>query len=204
MDDPESGDREPRPRGRGWEDLESSVALLGRARGGDRKALEQLFGRYYAPLCRWASGRLPRQARSLVDTRDLVQETLLKTLQRIHDFEPRGDGALQAYLRRALKNRIHDEMRKLVRSPEMTTFSDGDADPAPSPLAQAIGAELLDSYDRALAELREEDRAAIVARIELGFDYDKVAHTLRKPSPDAARMAVSRALVKLAKEMGRE
>ena len=36
------------------------------------------------------------------------------------------------------------------------------------------------------------------------YDYDQVALSLGKPSRDAARMAVSRALLRLAREMGRE
>jgi RNA polymerase sigma-70 factor (ECF subfamily) len=45
------------------------------------------------------------------------------------------------------------------------------------------------------------DRKAIIARIELGLPYTDVAQALGKPSVAAAHVAVSRALVKLAKEM---
>ena len=58
-------------------DTESSLALLERARAGDRQALETLTARYLPRLRRWASGRLPRWARDLADTEDLVQETVL-------------------------------------------------------------------------------------------------------------------------------
>ena len=55
-------------------DPESSVELLERARAGDSDALDRLLGRYLPRLRRWASGRLPRRARDLSDTDDLVQE----------------------------------------------------------------------------------------------------------------------------------
>jgi RNA polymerase sigma-70 factor (ECF subfamily) len=42
---------------------------------------------------------------------------------------------------------------------------------------------------------------ASIPRVEFGLSYAEVAETLGKPSADAARMAVVRALVKLAKEM---
>jgi DNA-directed RNA polymerase specialized sigma24 family protein len=72
-----------------------------------------------------------------------------------------------------------------------------------SPLDQAIGSEAVDRYEAALARLRPEDREAIVARVEMDCSYGEVAQALGKPSPDAARMAVSRALVRLAEEMKR-
>src|SRR4051794_16651827 len=90
---------------------ESSINLLDRARAGDDAALNALVARYLPRLRRWASGRLPQWARDMADTQDLVQETVLQTFRRIEGFEYRGDGALQAYLRQAVMNRIRDELR---------------------------------------------------------------------------------------------
>ena len=47
------------------------------------------------------------------------------------------------------------------------------------------------------------EREVIVARVEMGCDYAAIADMFSKPSADAARMAVSRALVHLAEEMHR-
>jgi DNA-directed RNA polymerase specialized sigma24 family protein len=77
--------------------LESTFHLISRARAGDRDALERLFARHAGPLQRWASGRLPKWARQLSDTDDLVQDALVQTFKRIGEFEPRGVGALQAW-----------------------------------------------------------------------------------------------------------
>lgn len=98
-------------------DPESSLELLERAKDGDAAALDRLLTRYLRPLQRWASGRLPRWARDLSDTRDLVQETLVQTLRNIWTFRPRREGALQAYLRQAVMNRIRDEIRRSRRRP---------------------------------------------------------------------------------------
>ena len=108
------------PQGSGRTDPESTFRLLDRARSGDQEALERLFGRYLRPLQRWARGRLPGWARDLADTDDLVQDTLVQTFKKIDGFEPRGVGALQAYLRQAVLNRIRDELRRKRRRPEMT------------------------------------------------------------------------------------
>jgi RNA polymerase sigma-70 factor (ECF subfamily) len=70
-----------------------------------------------------------------------------------------------------------------------------------SPLEAAIGIETLERYEGALSRLTDEERDAVVTRVEFGLSYAEVAEALGKPSADAARMAVVRALVKLANEM---
>ena len=183
---------------------ESSIELLRRAKVGDAAALDRLCARYMLPLHRWATGRLPRWARDLLDTDDLVQDTIVGVLPRLEVFEFRHDGALQAFLRAALLNRIREEIRKTGRRPRRAAAEIERADPAASPLEEVLGLEAVAQYEAALARVSEDDRAAIVARIEMHCSYEEVSEALGKPSPDAARMAVSRALLRLAKEMRRE
>jgi len=187
----------------GPSDPESTFHLIARARAGDADALEQLFRRHLTPLQRWASGRLPHWARDLADTDDLVQDTLVQTFKRIDSFEPRRVGALQAYLRQAVLNRIRDELRRKGRQAELTELDGLEVDRSKSPLEQAIGKEAVDRYDRALERLKPEEREAIVARVELGYSYRELAVVLDKPTAEAARKAAQRALVRLAEEMKR-
>jgi RNA polymerase sigma-70 factor, ECF subfamily len=182
---------------------DTTFKLLARVRGGDQAALESLFARYLVPLRRWASGRLPQYARSAADTQDLVQETLLQTFKKIETFEPQREGALQAYLRQALLNRIRDELRRFRRRPGIETLDSGVLDDTPTPLDQAIGSEAVARYEAALDRLKPIEREAIIARVEMGCTYDELAEALGKPTPDAARKAAQRALVRLAHEMGR-
>lgn len=132
-----------------------------------------------------------------------MQETLAQTLRRIDMFEPRHEGALQAYLRQALVNRIRDEVRRLNRYPAPAPLAESDrfADPAASPLEEAIGTEALERYEAAMGRLKPEERELIIARVEMQQSYQQIAATHGKASPDAARMAVTRALVRLAEEM---
>ena len=183
---------------------DATIHLLERARSGDQVALEALFARYLKPLRRWASGRLPRWARDVADTQDLVQETLLQTFRRMDGFEARREGALQAYLRQALMNRIRDELRRFDRRGHAAALDPQAPDAGPSPLDAAIGSEQSERYERALARLRETDREAIIARVELGCSYDEMAAALGKPSADAARKAAQRAVVRLIEEMKRD
>jgi len=68
-------------------DCKTSVRLFIRARDGDDTALNELLGRYLPKLRRWAAGRLPRAARDLNDTDDIVQETLIKALRHVGSFD---------------------------------------------------------------------------------------------------------------------
>lgn len=183
---------------------ETTVRLLERFRAGDDGALEMLIARYRGPLKRWASGRLPAWARDGIETQDLVQETLVQTLRTIGTFEPRREGAFQAYLRQALMNRIRDEVRRVRRRRGPADGLDSNIeDRAPSPLEQAIGQQAVDRYEAALARLRPEEREAIIGRVELGYSYEELAASLNKPTADAARKAAQRALVRLVAEMKR-
>ena len=184
-------------------DAHTSVELLALAKDGDQDALGVLFTRYLSPLRGWARGRLPRWVRDIADTDDLVQDALRQTFKRIALFEPDRSGALQAYLRQAVMNRIRDEFRRSRRrEPNAVLDTDAAADD-PSPLDEAIGAELVADYERALAKLKPEERDAIVGRIEMDLTYEELAETLGRPTPNAARSAVVRALFRLAEHMGR-
>jgi RNA polymerase sigma-70 factor (ECF subfamily) len=139
----------------------------------------------------------------VADTDDLVQDTLLQTFKRIEAFDPRHAGALQAYLRQAVLNRIRDELRRKARRPDMTGLDDLELAAGQSPLEQAIGHESVERYEKALDRLKPEEREAIIARLEMGYSYDELAEMLGKPTADAARKVAQRALVRLAEEMRR-
>jgi RNA polymerase sigma-70 factor (ECF subfamily) len=196
--DPPGEGRPPAP------ELMITGELLSRAKGGDRAALGALMERYRPRLVRWASGRLPAYARSLLDTNDLVQETLLRAIEVLDSIEVRGPGVFQAYVRQAVLNRIRDQVRWARRRPGLEEVPESLEDAGPSPLERAIGTEILDRYERALERLTDDERRVLHLRIELDFSYEEVAAITERGSKDAARMAVQRALRKLADVMGRE
>jgi RNA polymerase sigma-70 factor (ECF subfamily) len=181
----------------GAEDPDSSINLLSRIRDGDAEALNRLIARHLPPLQRWARGRLPRGIRDLEDTADLVQETVIQAIKHLNHFEYRREGALQAYLRHAVYNRIRMQFRRQQSRPARTELDSEHADVSASPLEQAVGREAVERYERALARLKPEDREAVIAKMELDCSYGELARALGKPSADAARMAVGRALMRL-------
>lgn len=182
---------------------DSTLELLVRAQAGDDEALNGLLLRFLPRLQRWASGRLPAHARHLLDTGDVVQDAMIAALRRLDSFEIRHDGALQAYLRQAVKNRLTDLFRQSERRPGFTSLPDDLRAKDPSPVELAIGAEALHRYETALEHMSDSDRQLVILRVEFGHDYAQIAEAMGKPTEGAARVAVGRALAKLASEMGR-
>lgn len=178
-------------------DGESSIDLLIKARAGDSEALDHLFHRYRSSLQRWAHGRLPRWARDIADTEDLLQETLTQTLKQLSRIQLDDEGALHAYLRQAVLNRIRNELRRASRHPRQVELDPEAPGRSTSPLEAAIGAQRLQRYEIALASLSVSDREAIIGRLELGLSFQELADAMHKPTADSARIAVTRALFRL-------
>jgi RNA polymerase sigma factor (sigma-70 family) len=181
---------------------DASGTLLRRAKAGDTRALSTLFRQQGSKLRQWATGRLPRWARGLYDTADLVQETLLQTFRRMDTFDNRGTGALQAYLRQAVMNRIRDEVRKVGRRPLATELDNENLQSSlPLPDDVAFDNERERRYKAALGLLTETERLLVVGRIELQYTYEQLALIANRPTPGAARVALRRAILKLAEKM---
>ncbi|MSO46317.1 MAG: sigma-70 family RNA polymerase sigma factor, partial [Acidobacteria bacterium] len=150
---------------------------------------------------RWAHGRLPAAARGSLDTGDLVQEAAMHVVQRLDVFQPRHVGAMQAYLRMSVINRIRDEIRRVGRHPAPVELPDDHPGDSTSPLEIALLAESYERYRKALGDLKTRDREMIVARVEAQWSMSDIARQFGKRTVDGARMAVTRALKKLAANM---
>ncbi len=184
--------------------LDSTVSLLARVRAGDGTARDRLLARYLPILRRWAHGRLPSHARQLADTDDLVQITLVRAFNHLGSFEPKREGAFLLYLRRILLNALRDEIRRSRRAHASGEPDVDIPDPGRSTLEEVIGRETVERYEAALTELTEEQREAVILRIEFDFKHEQIAEAVGKPTANAARMLVTRALVRVAEIMSRE
>jgi RNA polymerase sigma factor (sigma-70 family) len=183
---------------------EPTIELVLSARTGNRMALEALLERCLPMLKRWAHGRLPAHARGTLDTGDLVQEAAMHVLARLDKFEPRHVGAMQAYLRMAVINRIRDEIRRVGRRPEAVELTMEPTSHDTSPLEAVIREESYDRYRAALHRLRTRDREMVVARVEVQWSIAEIAHRFGMASVDAARVAVSRSLKRLTAQLQTE
>src|SRR5262245_8401426 len=98
--------------------LQSTAELLALIRQGHEPAREALLRRYLPVLRQWAHGRLPADARGMMDTDDLVQNALIRVTHHLDDFESRHEGSFLAYVRKILLNLIRDEIRRTRRRPQ--------------------------------------------------------------------------------------
>ena len=114
-------------------------------------------------------------------------------------IKPKQASVLRAYLRRAVENRIRDELRRAARRrdsiapDEAVRFSDA----AAPQHRQLVDEETWRRYLSCLGQLTPPERRLIVGRAELGYNYQQLALIERLPSPDAARMALRRAVIRL-------
>ena len=195
-----------RPGGGVPPDPGSEQRLLNRVRRGSSSAVGALFERYAPWLRRRASGRLPQWARSGVATSDLVQDVLHHAFARLQWFESKHAGALRAYLRCAVENRIQDQLRRAIRRLDMARLAPGEEpqrlfeDGAPQ-YQQLLHDEMWGRYREGLKRLKVRDRRLIVGRAELGYTFEQLAAIERLPSPAAARMALKRAVIRLSEFM---
>lgn len=203
MDDHEPTDTPhsaPRP-GAGRRPDADTFDLLIDAQAGRRSALELLFARQYDALRRWSRGRLPSWARGAADTADMVQDALTRVLGRVERIDVRSKGALAAYLRRSIHNRIVDEMRYVglrpTVAPEMTPLRD----PSPSVFDAIASEQDQQRYKAALNRLTKSERDLIVGAVELGYNHEQLALATGKRTAGAARVALSRAIRRLVEEM---
>ena len=183
---------------------EATIDLVERAKAGDEDARERLVAKCRPLLRRWARGRLPKHARDLADTEDLVQDTLVNAMRNLPTFRWEREGALYCFLRQVLKNRIIDEVRRANRRPIQQELDDDAAGRDRSPFDQLVDREKHERYEAALARLRPIDREAIVGRIELQLSYEELAAALGKTNGNAARVTLMRAVQRLIEEMDRE
>ena len=177
----------------------SESRLLEQVRRGSRGAAEALFARYGSWLRRWTRGRLPQRVRGSLDTSDLVQEALRYMFTRLDWFESKRASSLRAYLRRVIENRIRDELRRATRrrhaiAPEQPVRMSEAGAPQ---LRRLVDDEAWRCYVDGLQRLSSRDRRLIAGRVEFGYNYRQLALVERMSSPDAARMALRRALIRL-------
>jgi RNA polymerase sigma-70 factor (ECF subfamily) len=174
-----------------------TMELIFRAREGDAAAVEAILQRCLPPLKRWAHGRLPAAARGHLETGDLVQDAAINAIARLDKFEPRHVGAMQAYLRQSVINRIRDEMRRYTRRPTAVELPDDVKSEQPSPEEHAIHQQTYDRYRRALDTLKPRERELVIARVEAQWSTQEITEHFEFPTVDSARMAVNRAMQRL-------
>lgn len=181
------------------EDLGSTADLFRMARNGDRQALNHLYERMWGVLVRVAHGRLPKAARGLADTQDIVQNAMVYALKVIDTFEPQYPGAFLVYMRRCVINEVSNQVRKATRRPSVV-LTDDIVSTEPGPDEDYKATRIRERYELALTKMSDEDQQIVIEKVEMGFSYAEIA-AMHHIQVNAARMRVARALVRLAEVM---
>ena len=182
---------------------EESTVLLREARQGSRDALGELYSRYGTRLLAFIRMRLGRDLRARVESRDILQATLLKSFQRLSQFEG-GDGAtLMSWLMRIAENEVRDQadfqhrQRRDLKAD--LPVDEGGIDIAAhlrSALSEAVVREEAERLGAALEALDPDHREVIVLRKLEELSFKDVAARMGR-SEDACRMLLARAMVAL-------
>jgi len=182
---------------------EESTVLLREARLGSREALGELYSRYGTRLAAFIRMRMGPDLRRRVESRDILQATLLKSFQRLGQFEG-GDGpTLMGWLVRIAENEIRDQrdyqhrQRRDVSAVE--SFDAGGIDIAArvrSALTAAVVNEEAERLGAALGAIDPDHREVIVLRKLEELSFKEVAVRMGR-SEDACRMLLARAMVAL-------
>jgi RNA polymerase sigma-70 factor (ECF subfamily) len=178
--------------------------LLDRAREGSDAAVDAFYTRCARKLLPLIRLRLGRSLRSQLESRDILQNVLLKAHARLD--EVRDPDAVMAWMARIAEHEIRDaadfhgrERRDAARLASLDQAAD-----VPSPVRQALSVAILNEQaarlERALEALTEAQREIIVLRKLEELSFPEIARRLGK-TEDACRMAFARAMSALTLEV---
>jgi RNA polymerase sigma-70 factor (ECF subfamily) len=151
--------------------------LVARATAGDLDSFNQLVTRWERPIYALAYRTLGREE----DARDVVQEAFLRAYRGLRGFK--GQAKFSSWLYRITLNLCRDWIRKerrapLVQVPEGTDpvdLADAKASPAESVEELVARREMSQAVSRAMAELPEEQRTAIMLKEYQGLTFQEIA-----------------------------
>ncbi len=177
-------------------DYSTTAILLSKYKQGDQASCDQLFTMFQPALYRWAHGRIPAQAKGFMNTEDVVQDTLMLAFNQVDQIKAKRPGAFFTYLRTVFINQIKQELRK--NKPFQLSITQLNEE---QKLSYENDMVTLIGYDKALEKLTSDENEAVVLRMEFGFSHQEIADLMHRPSANATRMFITRALVKVAEEM---
>jgi RNA polymerase sigma-70 factor, ECF subfamily len=186
----------------GTTDLVRSALGARAAREAPDPALEDLYQRCAPRVLSYIRLKLGPALRERLESRDILQATLLKSFRHLDEFRGADGRALMAWLARIADREIVDradyyrrERRDLARE---TPIDDQPelAARARSVLSQAIADEQASAIEAALESLSESHRQVILLRTFEDLSFREIAERLGR-SEDACRMLLARAMTAL-------
>jgi RNA polymerase sigma-70 factor, ECF subfamily len=163
--------------------IRTDEELVARATAGDVESFNQLVGRWERTIFALAYRTLGREE----DARDVVQEAFLRAYRGLRGFK--GEAKFSSWLYRITLNLCRDWIRRERRAPVVQTpegvdavdLADAQATPSESVEDLVARRELSRAVARAIAELPEEQRTAILLKEYHGLTFQEIADQLNCP-----------------------
>ena len=157
--------------------------LVARAKAGDLDSFNQLVSRWERPIYALAYRTLGREE----DARDVVQEAFLRAYRGLKGFK--GEAKFSSWLYRITLNLCRDWSRRerrapIVQLPEGTDpveLADERVQTSESVEDLVARREMSEAVARAMAELPEEQRTAIMLKEYHGLTFQEIAGMLDCP-----------------------
>ena len=157
--------------------------LVARATAGDQDSFNQLVARWERPIYALAYRTLGREE----EARDVVQEAFLRAYRGLKGFK--GEAKFSSWLYRITLNLCRDWIRRERRAPivqvpegvDPVDLADAQISPSES-VEDLVGRrEMSRAVAKAMAELPEEQRVAIMLREYHGLTFQEIADQLECP-----------------------
>ncbi len=184
-------------------DRTETTALLLEAKGGSDEALNRLLDRCAGKLLALIRLRMDRALRARMESRDILNATLLKAFQRLDQFEKADGSSLMGWLARIAENEMRDQRdyhgrqrRDAAKVFVPDNGLDGLEARVRSQTSRLFLKEKLGRLEAALQALDEPHREVILLRKFEELSFPDIGKRMGK-SADACRMLLARAMAAL-------
>jgi len=185
-------------------DRDIDQQLVERVQRGDKAAFDLLVSKYQRKIFRLLS----RLIRDQAEIEDIAQEAFIKAYRALPNF--RGDSAFYTWLYRiainTAKNHLVSQGRRAPTTTEADieeaeTFDDGDhLRDLNTPESMLLSKQVGEAVNRAIDQLPEDLRTAIVLREIEGLSYEEIAESMSCPI-GTVRSRIFRAREAIAQEL---
>jgi RNA polymerase sigma-70 factor (ECF subfamily) len=185
-------------------DRDIDQQLVERVQRGDKAAFDLLVSKYQRKIFRLLS----RLIRDAAEVEDVAQEAFIKAYRALPNF--RGDSAFYTWLYRiainTAKNHLVSQGRRAPTTTEADieeaeTFDDGEhLRDLNTPDSMLLSKQVGEAVNRAIDQLPEDLRTAIVLREIEGLSYEEIAESMNCPI-GTVRSRIFRAREAIAREL---